>query len=133
MSHQYSEQVEAVLGRSRWAEGLVALCALATALLVAFLPAAPEARAAGLLWIGFAALHALRRLRPGLRLRVDYGGGIEVGAAAGAVRAGSFVAPWFTVVRWRPEGAWRDRSLLVAPGMLGAEDSRRLRVLLRWR
>jgi hypothetical protein len=35
-------------------------------------------------------------------------------------------------VRWRPAGAWRDRSLLVAPGMLGAEDSRRLRVLLRW-
>jgi hypothetical protein len=132
MSHQYSEQVEAVLGRSGWAEAFVALSALATALLVAFLPAPLEARAAGLLWIGFAALRALRGLRPGLRLRVDYGGGIEVGEAAGAVRMGSFVSPWLTVVRWRPEGTWRDRSLLVAPGMLGAEDSRRLRVLLRW-
>lgn len=110
----------------------MALSALATALLVAWLPAVPEARAAGLLWIGFAAVRALRRLRPGKRLRVDYGGSIQVDAVAGAVRKGSFVAPGFTVVRWRPEGAWRDRSLLVAPGMLGAEDSRRLRVLLRW-
>lgn len=110
----------------------MALSALATAVLVAFLPAALEARAAGLIWIGLAAVRALRRLRPGVRLRVDYQGDIEVGEEAGVVRVGSFVAPRFTVVRWRPEGAWRDRSLLVAPGMLGAEDSRRLRVLLRW-
>jgi hypothetical protein len=43
-----------------------------------------------------------------------------------------FVAPWLVAVRWRPAGRWRDRSLLVVPDMLGADDFRRLRVLLKF-
>jgi hypothetical protein len=132
MSRQYSEQVEAILGRSKRAEGFVGAGALATAVLVGGLPLPLEAHALGLAWIGYGSLSALRRIRPGVRLRIDSGGAIEVGQACGSVREGSFVAPWLAVVRWRPAGAWRDRSLLVAPDMLGADEFRRLRVLLRW-
>ena len=105
--------------------------ALASAALVGWLPLEIEWRALGVAWIGYASLRALRQLRPGLRLRVDCGGAMEANAVAGSIRDGSFVAPWLAIVRWRPAGAWRDRSLLVAPDMLGAEDFRRLRVLLR--
>lgn len=121
-----------VLGRSSRAEGFVATAALATAALVAGLPLAIEAHVAALLWIGHAALRALGGLRPGRRVRIEHDRTIEVAHASGTLRDGSFVAPWLTVVRWRPLGAWRDRSLLIAPDMLGAEDFRRLRVLLRW-
>ena len=51
---------------------------------------------------------------------------------SGIVQEGSFVAPWLTIVRWRPDGARFDRAFLVLPDMVGAEDFRRLRVLLRW-
>jgi hypothetical protein len=132
MSRQYSEQVEAILGRSKRVELSVLGGALATAALVGVMPLPLEAHALGLALIGYASLAALRRLRPGVRLRIDSGGAIEVGQASGTVRDGSFVAPWLAVVRWRPVGAWRDRSLLVAPDMLGADEFRRLRVLLRW-
>ena len=129
---KYSERVDAVLGRSLRAEAFVAVGALATAAVLAAMPLALEVRSWGLAWIAASALRALRRLRPGLHLALDAGGDIQVGGIAGAVAAGCFVAPWLTVVRWRPAGAWMDRSLLVAPDMLGADDFRRLRVLLRW-
>ena len=51
---------------------------------------------------------------------------------SGVVQDGSFVAPWLTIVRWRPEGARFDRTFVVLPDMVNAEDFRRLRVLLRW-
>ena len=50
----------------------------------------------------------------------------------GALRDGSFVAPWLTLVRWRPEAGRFDRTVLILPGMTGAGEFRRLRVLLRW-
>jgi toxin CptA len=74
---------------------------------------------------------ALRSLRlDGSRgLRVEWKRGLEM---SGTVRDGCFVAPWLTIVRWRPEGARLDRTLLVLPDMVAAEDFRKLRVLLRW-
>lgn len=96
------------------------------------LPVAAELRALGAAWAAIAALHALHRLRGSRHLVVERSGSIRVDGEAGQVRDGSFVAPWLVVVRWRPEGAWRDRSLLVAPDMLAADEFRRLRVLLRW-
>jgi hypothetical protein len=132
IDHQYSERVEAVLGRSARAEGFVAAGSLATAALLAALPIEVELRAAGLAWIAGSALRALHRLRPGVRMRAARDGAIEVGTRSGAVRPGSFVAPWLVIVRWRPSGEWWDSSLAVAPDMLGAEDFRRLRVLLRF-
>ncbi|WP_171160876.1 protein YgfX [Usitatibacter palustris] len=50
---------------------------------------------------------------------------------SGVVRDGSFVAPWLTIIRWRPEGAWFDRTILVMPDMIEAEAFRHLRVMLR--
>jgi toxin CptA len=50
----------------------------------------------------------------------------------GMVGGGSFVAPWLTIVRWRPQGAYSDRTLLILPDMVDPEEFRRLRVLLRW-
>ena len=129
---KYIERVDVVLARSRAVEAFVACGSLATAALVAAIPAAIELQLGALAWIGGSALAALRRARPGRHLRVDADGSVEVDAAAGQARDGSFVASWLVVVRWRPIGAWWDRSLLVAPDMLGADDFRRLRVLLRW-
>jgi toxin CptA len=50
----------------------------------------------------------------------------------GELRDGSFVAPWLTLVRWRPEGRRLDRTVLLIPGMAAEEELRRLRILLRW-
>jgi len=72
------------------------------------------------------------------RLVVDLSGRIEVEGADGCRRAGqlqdgSFVAPWLTLVRWRPEGARLSRTVLVMPDAVDAAAFRRLRILLRWR
>ena len=119
------------LARSRMARGFVAAAALATLALVFPLPVAPELRALASAWVGVVALHALHRLRAPRRLAIDDSGNVAVDGVEGRLRDGSFVAPRLVVVRWRPAGAWRDRSLLVAPDMLGAEDFRKLRVLVK--
>jgi hypothetical protein len=51
---------------------------------------------------------------------------------AGHVRSGTVVHPWFTSIVWRPDGAWRSRTLPLLPDMLDADDFRRLRVMLRY-
>ena len=90
-----------------------------------------------------AAVAAIRReaLREGRgsvsRLMVDLGGRVEAAGSSGVPLAGrlvpgSFVAPWLTVVRWRPEGARFARTVLVPPDAVDPDAFRRLRVLLRW-
>ena len=54
------------------------------------------------------------------------------GKQVGRLQPGSFVAPWLTVVRWRPVEGWHDRTVLVLPDMLERERFRGLRVALRW-
>jgi hypothetical protein len=93
------------------------------------------------LWIGFAALDAhrtvaLHRGPRGVRAFFLDERAIEVELAdgtfrSGEVRDGSFVAPWLTIVRWRPLGTRCDRSIVVLPDMLPRDDFRALRVLLR--
>ena len=129
---KYSERVDAVRARSRRLEGFVGCTSIATGGLVAVLPIAVELQAAALAWIGVSALVSLRRAAADRALRIDVDRSVEVDGVQGTLRDGSFVAPWLVVVRWRPARAWKDRSLLVAPDMLGADDFRRLRVLLRW-
>ena len=51
---------------------------------------------------------------------------------AGHVRSASFVHPWFTSIVWRPDGARFSRSVALLPDMLGLDEFRRLRVLLRY-
>ena len=129
---KYNERVDAILARSRLLEGFVVLGSIATAVLVAALPLEVEFQVTALAWIAVSALVALRRAAAGRAVRIDVERTVELDGVAGTLRDGSFVAPWLVVVRWRPSGAWNDRSLLVAPDMLGADDFRRLRVLLRW-
>jgi len=130
-SDKYSDGVGIDLRRSRLAEGFVATGAAATLVLAWATPLAVELQVPAILWIGVAALRALHRLRATARVRVERSGEVQVDGIGGELRDGSFVAPWLTVVRWRPRGAWLDRALLIAPDMLDADDFRRLRVLLR--
>jgi len=51
---------------------------------------------------------------------------------AGHVRSASFAHPWFTSIVWRPDRARVSRSVPLLPDMLGVDDYRRLRVLLRY-
>jgi hypothetical protein len=123
---------------------LVAALALATLALLAFVPAPPLPRLAAGGWVACMALAAARRLPHGpigrgpraIALRAS--GEVAVRSAAGEwqtgeLRAGCFVAPWLTIVRWRPLGARHDRTLLILPGMAPAEALRKIRVILRWR
>jgi hypothetical protein len=132
-SDKYSERVEAILGRSRLAEGFVAVAAAATLALVWATPLDAGLQVGAVAWIGASAHAALRRLRAVRHLALARSGEVSVDGAGGRLRDGSFVAPWLTIVRWRPTGARLDRAVLLVPDMLGAEEFRRLRVLLRWR
>lgn len=115
----------------------VLACAVAgTLAIVAYAPFPGEARALAFGWVALLALHARRAFAQATGLRMDCSRGIAVrgprGAwRAGTVRDGCFVAPWLTIVRWRPEGACLDRTLLILPDMASAEAMRRIRVMLR--
>ena len=140
---KYSEAVEAFLTPSiTTAAGLV-LAAAATLAVMAFTPIGAFARLAVLALVLLATrdavrVVALRRTRRGVRaFRIERSRAIRVWDATGRARDGlvcdgSFVAPWLTIVRWRPAGGRFDRTFVVVPGMLEDEAFRRLRVLLRW-
>ena len=130
-------------GPSRRVEAWVFTVGLASlvALLAAALP--PVARAAGILLLGGGCvrairLHAWHEGREAVqRFAVDLSGRIDVAFASGPpcsgrVAPGSFVAPWLIVLRWKPDGAWLTRAIVLLPDMAGRQDLRRLRVLLRW-
>jgi hypothetical protein len=130
--HQYNERVEVVLEPSRFVQACVAAGAVATAALVAVLPLDLEWIAVAHAWICGAALRAARRLGRRVPIDVRRGGEVAIDGQRGVLRDGSFVAPGLAIVRWRPDSAWLDRTRLVAPDMLPAEEFRRLRVLLRF-
>ena len=143
MSRQYSDaSVAFVIHASHAAGAWVACGAAATIALVHFTPGAVPARILAATWVLCAALEAihsralLRGPRAVRRLRIE-AGDVEVmdgegRLRTGALRPGSFVAPWLTIVRWRPEGARFDRAIPLVPGMADEVSLRRLRVVLRW-
>lgn len=121
---------------------VAAVAALGLLALFASAVPAPAKGGAGVLLavIALAAVrrHALAVPHRVVRLATDLAGTLELERAdgtreSGQVLAGSFVAPFLTLVRWRPAGARLARTLLVAPDSAPAADLRRLRVLLRWR
>lgn len=142
--YKYSEAAcEISLEPSRSAAWVVALASLATLILIAATPGAPALRILAATWTACAALEALhsRALLRGRRaaraVSLLRGGEIAVQDALGdwsngRLSEGSFVAPWLTVIRWRPAGARFDRAVPILPDMLSPDDFRRLRVLLRW-
>jgi hypothetical protein len=117
--------------------------AAATLAVVAASPGPVAARVIGAAAVTCLALGAARRLTPrwgGVApraLAVRASGEVALQARdgewlRGELRDGSFVAPWLTIVRWRPEGRRMDRTVLLVPGMVGRDEFRRLRILLRW-
>jgi hypothetical protein len=119
------------------ADGFLLAAAIATLALLAALPFAPALEAALAVLVAALACKARAAIRAVGAVRIDGGGTVLVqgrdgNCRTGCVRDGSFVAPWLTLVRWRPHGSWRDRSVLILPGMLEPDDFRRLRVVLRW-
>jgi hypothetical protein len=129
---KYSDRVEASLAPSARGRVFVASAAATTLALALATPLTHEVRALAACWVALAALRAMKRLGASHRLHVDAAGEVSVDGTRGSLHPGSFVAPWLATVRWRPAGAWFDRSLLVAPDMMGADEFRRLRVLLRY-
>ena len=142
--YKYSEAPLAIrLASSAIAAWTIAVVTVATLGLLASTPGPAALRILGATWIACAGLEAMHRLalRRGARAArsvvLDRSGAIAIEDACGesrrgTLRDGSFVAPWLTIVHWRPEGARFDRTLLVLPDMIAPEDFRRLRVLLRW-
>ena len=128
-------------GRSRIASVSIAVAATASLALLVAIPLPWLARIFALLWIGACALDALlgvalRLGRRGVRAMCLRSPDVEVATGDGRVhegelRSGSFVSPWLTIVRWRPRGAFLDRTIVVLPDMLEAESFRALRVVLR--
>ena len=103
--------------------------------LALWLPVSPFLHAAiGLYALAQGARAARESLLP-RALCVAVGGRIEVLLGthwrSGRVRPGTFVMPWLTIIRWRPDGARLTRSLLLVPGMADAGAMRRVRVILR--
>lgn len=88
--------------------------------------------AAAAAWCALAFVHALAR--HGVRRVVHVLGGrsIVVDGIAGEIVAGSFVAPWLTIVHWRPAASGLVNTVVVLPDMLDAATFRALRVILRW-
>jgi hypothetical protein len=115
---------------------LLAAAVGATLALVIFVPFADEARSLAFAWVIVTAWHAHDRLSGVRALRLDCSGAIavrdRVGWRTGQLRDGSFVAPWLTIIRWRPDGARLDRTLVILPDMTQDEAMRKIRVILRW-
>ncbi len=128
--------------RSPLAVAFIAAAGTATIALALAVTGDPLVELAVVASISWAALDSCRRIalragRRGVKEIVVRGGEIEVrcdggGFRRGEVRGGSFVAPFLTVIRWRPHAALFDRTVVVLPDMLPPDDFRRLRVHLRW-
>lgn len=128
---------------SRAAAAIIAAgCALTAALVIA-LPMPLSAKIAAVPAIVATAIVGVSRCSgPGMpallhvgadrRITVTDRGGCS---RSGAVLDDSFVGARLATIVWRPDGArawYPARTLLVLPDMLGTDDFRRLRVLLRY-
>ncbi len=130
---KYSGAVVVALARSRIVPAFVAAAASATLALIALTPMPLEAAIVLATWVACLALDAFRRSRPVRILAIDCSGAVSVDGRAGELSDGSFVAPWLTIVRWRPARARFDRTLLIVRDMLPDADFRHLRVVVKWR
>jgi len=131
-SNYIEPDVAFTLEPSRRLAAFVVLAAAATASLLAAMPLPGGAAGAAAAWCVLASAHALARHAVRRRVHVLGGRSIEVDGVAGEIVAGSFVAPWLTIVRWRPASSRLVRTVVVLPDMLEAASFRALRVVLRW-
>ena len=89
------------------------------------------------LWYYIARDALLRLPRSVVRCELDMKQRIVIATRSGAslkarLRAGSFVTPRLTLLRYQLDGHRSARHVVILPDMLHAEDFRRLRVLLKW-
>jgi hypothetical protein len=116
--------------------GFLAVAAGTTLALVIFVPFPDEVRGLAFGWVIALAWHGHTRIGGVRALRLDCARAIAVrdriGWRTGTLRDGSFVAPWLTIIRWRPDGAPFDRTLVILPDMIQAAAMRKIRVILRW-
>jgi hypothetical protein len=131
-----TREVSVAVDRSKIGAAFALCAGAATLALLHAMPLPSLVRAFAVLWIGAATLDAYRlftlrgrEIRLGLEA-IEVRDGVDR-VREGTLRDGSFVAPWLTIVRWRPRGAAFDRTLVVLPDMLPAPAFRELRVLLR--
>jgi hypothetical protein len=121
---------------------LICLACLASAALVAWLPAAAPVRGALVIGIGVYAIVTLRHSATrsasgaivGIELDLERAVCLTERAGSrivGVVQPGSYVGALLTTVVVRPEGKRRVRTVAILPDMLPADDFRRLRLLLR--
>jgi hypothetical protein len=126
------------LAPSRSARAFIALAGGATLVLLYVMPIDPLIKGFSVLWAGASMLHACRRIVVPRELILRDPRAMELledearPPSFGELRDGSLVAPWLTIIRWRPSGARFDRTIVILPDMLERESFRRLRVLLRW-
>jgi len=131
-THQYNEaSVAFALEPSARLAAFILVAAAATACLLLAMPLPRGVAGATMAWSALAATHALWRNRA-CEVRVSRGTAIAVDGLVGDVAHGSFVAPWLTIIHWRPLGARFTRTLVVLPDMIDAESFRAMRVILRW-
>ncbi len=73
---------------------------------------------------------------PVRRIRITGGSALSLEehgtVTEGRIVGGSFVAPWLTIVNWRPERSRFTRRIVIVPGMADGARLRVLRVVLRW-
>jgi hypothetical protein len=140
---KYGETVDVTLGSSRRASLFLLAASGATLAILMATPMPWWAPAVLGLAVVASAFDAHRRVgrRAGrgsvCRFRFESSGRIAAsdargGTREGQVQEGSFVAPWLTLLRWRPEGTRFDRTIVILPDAIAGEEFRRLRVLLRW-
>lgn len=115
----------------------ILLCAAAaTMALVLAIPMGALLRSSLVLYVFASSARACRQLLAPRSLRLARSGEIHVrgdgGWRSGRVRGGSFVMPWLVIIRWRPQGARLDRSLVLLPDMAARDELRNIRVFLRW-
>lgn len=132
---QYSEAACCDLAPSRLARRFVEAAALATLALFVLSPIDAAIQLAVLAWLAVVTRRALARAAWRGRVEVDRHRAIRVRDAAGVreglVQDATVAFPFLTVIRWRPPGAWTDRTVLVLPDMLDPAAFRHLRVVLR--
>jgi hypothetical protein len=131
------EAVRCEIKYSRAGRALVIALSCTSVGLAAALPVAPGWRLAAIAWVVLNALRAWKALGAATGLRVARDGSVRTElrdgtVLEGSIRPGSFVAPWLTIVRWRPAGRRWDRTLLLLPGMAAPREMRNIRVILRW-
>lgn len=150
MLHKYSgahppggERVVLAVRPSPFAPRAIGIAALATLAIVHLVPVDGWVKLSLVLWVGACASRAIghfthRRAHscvvavitdPSQAVEVRYADGHF---AHGTIVDGSFVAPWLTVIHWRPMQSRFARTIPLLPDMVEESAFRRMRVLLRW-